>query len=518
IPIAQFDKVDDIYGIDFSIPTLGVQFNLGSDNGVRHYWVDTTAQNGYTYYYAVTSYDKGSIPVDPSTGKRSITKSDTLLIDPSESAKFVAIQASGEIEKGSNVVVVRPEASAGGYVNPKLTEAGIVSQPQNTATGSIAVNIVSDPLVKQNHTYQITFKDTMNASKLLATKSYSIKDITDNIPIITDQQFPSADDEQNLLVSNTGFKLNFTNAAALQVDSAKSGFTRGNTFYGWTGLGIPYLRVIPYSGYGTIQYTTADYEVLFSDLGTDSSKAFWRKQSASGSPAYLPTLKTNFTIIDKQTGQRVPFAFRPYTGKPKDENLGSLSFNARNRRVDEVIILVPHPTIPDSLLPGWQFSYVLTTAQGADTLKPVVGDQVSFNFSKPFLSHDVYQFTTLEGTIDPSKANLDAIRVVPNPYIVTNSWEPRNPYANGRGERELHFTHLPPKCTIRIFNIKGQLINTLEHDASGSLSQEQVPQYNGTLIWNMLSEDNLEISYGIYIYHVDAPGIGEKIGKFVVIK
>ena len=85
-------------------------------------------------------------------------------------------------------------------------------------------------------------------------------------------------------------------------------------------------------------------------------------------------------------------------------------------------------------------------------------------------------------------------------------------------KEKLHFTHLPPKCTIRIFNIKGQLINTLEHDASGSGSQEQVPQYNGTLTWNMLSEDNLEISYGIYIYHVDAPGIGEKIGKFVVIK
>jgi hypothetical protein len=34
----------------------------------------------------------------------------------------------------------------------------------------------------------------------------------------------------------------------------------------------------------------------------------------------------------------------------------------------------------------------------------------------------------------------------------------------------------------------------------------------------MLSKDNLDISYGIYIYHVDAPGIGEKIGKFVVIK
>jgi hypothetical protein len=73
----------------------------------------------------------------------------------------------------------------------------------------------------------------------------------------------------------------------------------------------------------------------------------------------------------------------------------------------------------------------------------------------------------------------------------------------------LHFIHLPAKCTIRIFNIRGQLINTLENDAAIN---------DGTYIWNMLSKDNLEISYGIYIYHVQAEGIGEKIGKFVVLK
>jgi hypothetical protein len=26
------------------------------------------------------------------------------------------------------------------------------------------------------------------------------------------------------------------------------------------------------------------------------------------------------------------------------------------------------------------------------------------------------------------------------------------------------------------------------------------------------------VSYGVYIYHVDAPGIGEKIGRFSLIK
>jgi hypothetical protein len=104
---------------------------------------------------------------------------------------------------------------------------------------------------------------------------------------------------------------------------------------------------------------------------------------------------------------------------------------------------------------------------------------------------------------------LNKIKVVPNPYIITNSWEPQNPYSTGRGERQIHFTHLPAKCTIKIFNVKGQLVNTIVHDN---------PLNDGTAIWNMLSKDNLEIAYGIYIFHVQAEGVGEKIGKFVVLK
>jgi len=41
---------------------------------------------------------------------------------------------------------------------------------------------------------------------------------------------------------------------------------------------------------------------------------------------------------------------------------------------------------------------------------------------------------------------------------------------------------------------------------------------DGTEIWNMQSKDNLDISYGVYIYHVDAGELGEKVGKFAVIK
>ena len=75
--------------------------------------------------------------------------------------------------------------------------------------------------------------------------------------------------------------------------------------------------------------------------------------------------------------------------------------------------------------------------------------------------------------------------------------------------RSLHFTHLPNKCTIRIFTVNGELVDVIEHDS---------PLNDGTAEWKMLTKDKLNVAYGVYVFHVDAPGIGQKIGKFAVIK
>jgi len=68
---------------------------------------------------------------------------------------------------------------------------------------------------------------------------------------------------------------------------------------------------------------------------------------------------------------------------------------------------------------------------------------------------------------------------------------------------------LPKDCTIRIYNLRGYLVDTIEHHSTAD---------DGLEPWDILSKDGNEISYGIYIFHVDAPGIGEKIGRFALIK
>ena len=117
----------------------------------------------------------------------------------------------------------------------------------------------------------------------------------------------------------------------------------------------------------------------------------------------------------------------------------------------------------------------------------------------------------LKPRMDLSSAqdNMDKIYVVPDPYIVAASWEQPHSFGSGRGERRVDFVNLPQKCKIKIFTPSGKLVRTLEHDA---------PEVNGTECWDLLSSDGLTVSYGVYLFHVDAKGIGTKIGKFAIIK
>ncbi|NLP11951.1 hypothetical protein GX408_16240, partial [bacterium] len=53
------------------------------------------------------------------------------------------------------------------------------------------------------------------------------------------------------------------------------------------------------------------------------------------------------------------------------------------------------------------------------------------------------------------------------------------------------------------------LVDTIEH----------VSEINdGTAVWDIMSKDNMHIAPGNYIYHIHAPGIGEKTGRLVIIK
>jgi hypothetical protein len=120
-------------------------------------------------------------------------------------------------------------------------------------------------------------------------------------------------------------------------------------------------------------------------------------------------------------------------------------------------------------------------------------------------------------TVAGGKALLDAIKVVPNPYLVRNNWDV------DKLDKHLMFTHLPTKCTIRIYTLAGDLVKIIYHDGSQNSfaamgGTTPVGGTGGVEFWNLLTYNDQLVASGMYLFHVEAPGIGNKIGKFAIIQ
>ena len=108
--------------------------------------------------------------------------------------------------------------------------------------------------------------------------------------------------------------------------------------------------------------------------------------------------------------------------------------------------------------------------------------------------------------------------MVPNPYRGASAFEVANPFPTGRGERQVRFINLPPRATVRIFTVSGRLVRTLELNEGSNDGFTAGQLLNGSLPWDLLNEDRLEVAYGVYLYHVEAPNVGETTGTFALIK
>jgi hypothetical protein len=155
----------------------------------------------------------------------------------------------------------------------------------------------------------------------------------------------------------------------------------------------------------------------------------------------------------------------------------------------------------------WRFR--LETPVVVPTAPPRAGDAFGLTLTRPFAADDVFVFTVRGESLDPAAAADEfAPYVVPNPYVGAASFEPDRYAVSGRGERRIEFRGLPSRCTIKIFNVNGELVQTLQHDGSNV----------GFVSWDLRTKDNLDLAPGLYIFHVDGGPAGKRIGKFAVIK
>jgi hypothetical protein len=122
--------------------------------------------------------------------------------------------------------------------------------------------------------------------------------------------------------------------------------------------------------------------------------------------------------------------------------------------------------------------------------------------------NDKFSFTTSAAgaTQSLTDADLDRIKVVPNPYLVSSLYEPEFGALRREPVRVLKFNNRPPRCTIYIFNLAGDKVQTIEHNRD-----------NGTESWNLRASGGREIAPGVYLYLVKTD-TAEKLGRFAVIK
>jgi hypothetical protein len=144
---------------------------------------------------------------------------------------------------------------------------------------------------------------------------------------------------------------------------------------------------------------------------------------------------------------------------------------------------------------------VETTSVGPDSV--VVDTTVTYlSGRRPPVPGGRYRLDTQSGGPDVGRVDLAEIRVVPNPYLGSASWD------LGPTQRRLEFIHLPPECTIRIYTISGVLVRVLDH----------APEEGGTEVYDLLTREGLPLASGNYYYHVTTPGGKTRLGRFAVVQ
>ncbi len=188
IPLQQYDVKDGVKGIFYPREDLyqdaeGFSFNLGSDSGLRHSFVDTDVENGRRYFYAVVAYDKGNAAED---------------IFPSENTKFISIQPNGDIITDINTAMVRPSAVAAGYDGNN--DATSLSHMTGNAGGTIRYTVVDDSQLTGHH-YRVSFGDSYS-DRIDNDNDWNI--LTDDVGSDGDPNVIDADSTQNNGVPDPG--------------------------------------------------------------------------------------------------------------------------------------------------------------------------------------------------------------------------------------------------------------------------------------------------------------------------
>ncbi len=507
-PIYQCDLIDEYSGFtDFGLVN-GTGYNLGSNTGINHIFVDNTVQNGRTYYYAVVAYDYGAPNIGPG-------------ISPSENNAVIELDEYENIRSiGKNVAIVVPRQQAAGYVPPSLE----MEESDILGSGNIVPMIRAQGSLKEGHQYAVTFG--VDTIAVVSGYENGFQYVTDEILIydVTDSVYLAYTENSNKYIG-TNLVLND------EVDGVPNYWTLNplgsieTDVFDGLQIKINDYFEIPEFSYGQSGWVNGNGIMRVTPSESEGLKMAWKYQVVftDDDSAYVG-IATSGTVRD-ELGQSI--------GSQKITN-PALSFYVQNTSfidsagnyelMDAVIydvddndtfnIFIDKVFIGATGSNRWRgTAFVLDFQLATESTFPQPGDVYQLDWKRPFYETDTIRFTVNANQgLDESALTLGMqdIKVVPNPYVMTNMMEESvtNPYLNQR--RRLLFTHIPSECTIKIFTVSGVLVDEIKVNNEPD---------QGIVHWDMLTRESLEIAAGMYIYHVESNVTGDsKLGKFAVIK
>lgn len=125
------------------------------------------------------------------------------------------------------------------------------------------------------------------------------------------------------------------------------------------------------------------------------------------------------------------------------------------------------------------------------------GPASTINDNYPAYRFNTDDIATIKGDIPEAKNALDLIKVVPNPYYAYSGYEVN------QLDNRVKITNLPERCTISIYTVDGTLVRQYTKDETDTYVD-----------WDLKNFAGIPIAGGVYIIHVNAPGIGEKVVKW----
>jgi hypothetical protein len=442
--------------LDLDYSTLALYTVNTPGQPIPHSFIDTGLYNGVDYWYCLVAFDAG----DTVTG-----------VDPLQSGFGVA----GEV---SNVVAATPRTNPSGFFEAAGTVTHDYTGNELPSDGDVNP-IVFDRAALQGADYRVAFEDTPEQ-----TYWHLINETTGDT-VLAHQTKVNVDPDLFEVVE--GLRVVVEDGDHIPRAYGQTAFGGSDTtlviqtFY---GPAIPVFTWDEHDVFGGAHFRST-YELRYTG---DSSRASWVLDGFYGSdtPYWVP-----FEAWNTSNNQRVSLAVYDW------EDDGDWD-------PYDLLTIVNYPYDSTATVTPEAFPYYYSWMFGFNdsVYNPTIGDV--FTVQGAALNGPADNFAFKADGINTSSARneLNRIRVVPNPYFA--QYSPM--VETGEGESVIEFQKIPDKCTIRIYTLAGDLVQTIEHN-DGS----------GTARWNLQSRNNQLVASGIYIFHVESP-YGEHLGRFAIIK